>query len=280
MHKVVVPKLSGVHRFACLALYRALLRQCTRLPNATPELNASKPLIKQKFHRYKSLQSPSQTVNAMKAGYEALDLLHNASQGKKRDVSHITKLITHSQSMKEESRLAQRKMGLIKNSKPVSPKVQKKEESRRLQQNTARRHPDATSILSRPRPVVSGRRQIPVLVNARGVPFLRIKKPQPKNLSGVLRTKLEKRWSKIERRERLQLELLFAKDEDLWDRLTIDQEPDTWSQEVLTALKDVNTKIKETDNKNKELAEAMWKVVLAERELAAKEKEEKDVSPV
>lgn len=137
---------------------------------------------------------------------------------------------------------------------------------------TARRHPDATPILSRPRPVVNGRRRIPVLVSARGIPFLRIKKPQPKNLSGVIRTKLDKRCRRIERREILGVDILFAKDEDDWDQLTLGRpETETWAGEIKKALAEVSTQLKESDLKNKELAEAMWQVVLAERKLAAEE---------
>ena len=54
------------------------------------------------------------------------------------------------------------------------------------------------------------------MVNARGIPFLRLKKPQPKNLSGVIRAKLEKRWNRIVLRDRLQVDLLFAEDEEAW----------------------------------------------------------------
>lgn len=162
--------------------------------------------------------------------------------------------------------------------KPKSKKEQRKEEIQAFERMTARRHPDATSILARPRPVVSGKRRVPVLVNARGVPFLRIKKPQPLNLSGVLRSKLENRWKRIERRERLETDLLIARGEDTWDKLTRGQEPDTWSQVVSDALTEVNDKIRESDLQNKKLAHDMWKVVLAERKLA--EEEEKRASKV
>lgn len=86
MHKVLVPRLSGIHRFACmsllpvtklrlltllsgLALYRALLRRCAKLPTTALDADV-KALVQQKFHRYRNLQSPSQTSNALKAGYE------------------------------------------------------------------------------------------------------------------------------------------------------------------------------------------------------------------
>ncbi|KNG88979.1 hypothetical protein ANOM_002188 [Aspergillus nomiae NRRL 13137] len=259
MHKTVVPRKSGVHRFACLALYRALLRQCAKLPNTAPELSSCKPLIQQKFQRYKKLQSPSQAVNALKAGYEALDLLHSASQGNQRNTNRIVELMSEIQSIKQRESALQRELSK-KEPKPLSRKQQKTNESRRLQDQTARRHPDATSILSRPRPVVSGKRRVPVLVNARGVPFLRIKKPQPKNLSGVIR---------------LDRELLFANDEDNWDALTTGSEPDTWAEGVKDALGTLNQQIHDSDKKNIELAEAMWNIVLAERKLAAEEEKQK-----
>ena len=201
---------------------------------------------------------------------KALDLLHSASQGNQRNANRIVELISDIRSIKQKESALQRELSK-KEPKPLSRKQQKTRESRRLQDQTARRHPDATSILSRPRPVVSGKRRVPVLVNARGVPFLRIKKPQPKNLSGVIRSKLEKRWSRIERRDRLDRELLFANDEDNWDALTTGSETDTWAKGVKDALGTLNQQIHDSDKKNIELAEAMWKVVLAERKLAAEE---------
>lgn len=265
-----MPRLSGIHRFACLALYRALLRQCAKLPTTALDADV-KILVQQKFHRYRNLQSPSQTSNALKAGYEALDLLHSASQGHRNDVDRITTLISHSRSMKQENASMQRALTAARPPKPLSPKQRKKEEAKRFQASTAGRHPDAAPILSRPRPVVRGRRRVPVLVSARGIPFLRIKKPQPMVLSGVIRSKLETRWRRVEHREMLNTELLFARDEDMWDKLTTGGEPATWIEAVEISLKEVSRLIKVTDYKNKQLAEAMWKIVLAERKLAAEE---------
>lgn len=159
--------------------------------------------------------------------------------------------------------------------KPVSPRQARKEQTIRFEQNTSRKHPDAQSILDRPRLSLSGKRKVPVLVNARGVPFLRIKKPQPRNLSGVIRSKLEKRWNRIVTRDRLHVELLFAKDEDFWDHLTRTSEKPTWSEEVKLCLDDVYEKIRETDRQNRELAESMWNIVLEERELAKQEDEQR-----
>ncbi|EAW10638.1 LYR motif-containing protein [Aspergillus clavatus NRRL 1] len=283
MHRIIVPKQSSTHRFAFhlllgLALYRALLRQCSRLPEKFSELRSTRSLLQQKFQKYKNIQSPSQTINALKAGYEALDLLHSASHGNTQDAHRITKLLSESQSVKKQMVAEHSRLTAACAPKVLSKKTQRREESKQFQEMTARKHPDATPILSRPRPEVNGKRHIPVLVSARGVPFLRIKKPQPKNLSGVIRTKLDKRWRRIERRERLGLDLLFAKDEDHWDQLTLGRpETETWTQEVKNALDEVNMNIHESDKKNMELAEAMWQVVLAERKLAAEEEQQRSV---
>lgn len=116
---------------------------------------------------------------------------------------------------------------------------------------------------------------MPTLVNARGLPFLRIKKPQPRNLSGVIRNKLEKRWKRILRRDRLTIDLLFAKDEDDWDRLTNRQETSTWFRHYQVALDEVNYQIREADDAASELAQKMWNIVLKERLLAEEEEKQR-----
>ncbi|CAI7623997.1 unnamed protein product [Penicillium glandicola] len=275
MHKVLVPKYSGAHRFACLALYRALLRQCRPSTADTPWLGEIKPLVRQNFRKYKSLQSPSQTVNALKAGYEALDLL-SSSHTNQRDAHRITTLISQSRSQKDKYAAMQRNVRPVAPpAKSLSPKKARKERSIRFQEETSQRHPNATSILNRPQPLGDKKRNVPVLVNARGLPFLRYKKPQPRNVSSVIRTKLDRRWNWIERRDRLKIELLFAQDEEEWDRMTETTEPSTWSEHPTNAIADVNAKIGHFDMHAKELADNMWKIVLAEKALAEEEASQK-----
>ncbi|KAL2810468.1 hypothetical protein BJX63DRAFT_316200 [Aspergillus granulosus] len=272
MHRVVVPRLSSVHRFACLTLYRALLRQCNHISSSTPQLSAARAHIRDRFRRYKNLQSPSQTAYALKAGYEGLDLLHSAAEGNQKDACLIQSILSETESIKKRKRKEQAAIAERLPVKQPTKKQLKAQENRRLQEMTTQRHPDATPILSRPRPAVSGRRHVPVLVNARGIPFLRIKKHQPKNLSRVIRQKLDNRWSVIERRDRLVVEMYFAQDEDEWDRMTTGMESETWYNTVRTSYEETLAYIKAIDDKNTKLAESMWKVVLAERELATKEK--------
>lgn len=139
-----------------------------------------------------------------------------------------------------------------------------------------RTHPKAESILSRPRPYVSGRRRVPKFVVSQGVPFLRIKKPQPPSLSRALRSKAANRWKRIVRHERLSEELTAAEAEDKWDHLVGDADDSTtYATTIQQNLRDTSKWIRIADEKNAELARKMWAVVLKERELAVKEKQER-----
>lgn len=119
-------------------------------------------------------------------------------------------------------------------------------------------------------------------MNARGIPFLRIKKPQPQNLSRVIKQKLDRRWKWIQRRDNLEMELLYAKDEDEWDTLVDnvqngrqDDENLSWTDCVQQSLDETVGQIFDFDKKTSDIAEAMWNVVLEERKLAEKEEAER-----
>lgn len=283
------PQLTS--RYVGLALYRALLQQCSPSRDSPAWLLETRSLVKQRFRRYKDLQSPSQVANALKAGYrvrsqnldfrvdlklimsllaKTLDLLDSAANGNQQDAQNLTSILEQAKSMKEQYATLQKEKAAEVDAlkRPLSKKQARKAESIRFQEATRRRHPDTPSILDYSQRGANGRRKVPFLVNARGIPFLRFKKPQPQNLSGVIRAKLENRWHLIERRDRLREELLLAKDEDLWDRITNTTELPKWSREIEQALGEVQIKIKESDRKSKEMAERMWNIVLVEREKA------------
>ncbi|GAT27098.1 DNA repair protein [Aspergillus luchuensis] len=209
------------------------------------------------------------------ANTQALDLLYSASQGDQNGVQRIRKLISESEAAKRQKSEWHRERAKVIPVKPVSRKELKKEANKRYRVLTAKRHPDATSILARPRPVVNGKRRVPVLVNARGFPFLLIKKPQPKFLSAVLDSKLKRRWKRMERLKRLESELPMARDEDEWDLLTGHKEDAKWAGPIRVSLKEVQGQISEGDRRTKELAQAMWKVVLEERKLAEQEEKQR-----
>ncbi|CAI7665473.1 unnamed protein product [Penicillium pancosmium] len=271
---MLIPKYSGVHRFACLSLYRALLRQCSPLADSPPWRGETRILVKQKFRKYRGLDSPSQIANSLKAGYQTLDLLESASNGNGQDASKLSAIIEQARQAKVELVAQQKRLREDKAPKPLSAKDLRKLETKRFEEKTRVRHPNTSSILSRPHPV-KGVRKIPVLVNARGLPFLRIKKPQPTNLSGVIRHKLERRWKRILRRDRLTIDLLFAKDEDSWDQMTGAQEPTTWARHYQLGLTEVFDQIRESDEAAADLAQKMWNVVLKERAMAEEEETER-----
>lgn len=79
----------------------------------------------------------------------------------------------------------------------------------------------------------------------------------------------------MERLKRLESELPMARDEDEWDLLTGHKEEARWSGPVRASLKEVQGQISEGDRKTKELAQAMWKVVLEERKLAEQEEKQR-----
>lgn len=72
----------------------------------------------------------------------------------------------------------------------------------------------------RPYAKVNGPRQVPILSSANGVPFLRLTKPQPANLSRVLRQKLDRRLERFHERVILShYEMPLATQEDQWDEM-------------------------------------------------------------
>lgn len=311
----VVPKHSSIHRYSCkchwphglvsaitqrldttgLVLYRALLRQCKRLPPDVPYRETIPNLVKIKFHRYNKYLSPSKSVNALRAGYEvkrttlvpgtwfivltglpkALDLLHAASRHDDNARNRISTIIEEAQARKRKAQAEARLRGSARPKKPPTPRELRAAWNRQFQNATAVRHPNAEPIWNRPRPIVPGKRHIPVLVNARGVPFLRIKKPQPQSLSRMIRNKLAQRWRYVERRDELEVAILFAKDEDNWDQNVGHAEEATWEAPMREAMDELYKKVAEFDYKNYERGKKLWKIVLAERALAEKEEAER-----
>lgn len=211
---------------------------------------------------------------------QALDIMHAAAHEDSDSISRINQLVRDIESRPKQKRNEARI--------PTTPGLREKKrlENIAFQKQTMYRHPGAEPILSRPRSSVAGQRQVPKLVNARGIPFLRIKKPQPQNLSRIIRYKLRFKDKLIERRDRLLVETLFAKDEEDWDRLITGQPlteqviyaqhylpwvEGTWLESPLECYKKAYYDNIEFEKKQQALAEKLWKIVLAERKLAAEE---------
>ncbi|KAL1958618.1 hypothetical protein VTO42DRAFT_4215 [Malbranchea cinnamomea] len=265
MPRYLAPALSGVHRLACLSLYRALLAQCSRPWLSSEQARDTRLLIRRRFRNDKLLLSPSKITGSLNAGYEALDLLDACSQGDKYSISRFNALLAQTRPLLNRLSRGQSSNEKTPNKEPVEPA-----------RETSKQQYKPEPILSRPRPHVSGIRHVPRLVNARGIPFLRIKKPQPEVLSRTIRGKLVTRWKRIERRQRLEEELVVAQEEDMWDELTGQAERATFESTVKASLDEVNELIIKSDIDNQKLAKKMWEIVLKERELAEKEQAERE----
>ncbi|EEQ90461.2 DNA repair protein [Blastomyces dermatitidis ER-3] len=276
MPRFLLPKSSGAHRLACLSLYHALLSQSARLRLINLQPAEIQGLIKSNFHKYKGLQSPSQIVNALKAGYEALDLLHSCAQANPESIGRLESIVQRALDLKvniHKSREIQRAQHRPENRNTRA--LRKRAEGRaRRRPEALRPHPDTQPILSRPRLQINGPRHVPVLATARGFPFLRIKKPEPPSLSRALRSKLDSRWKKILQRDKLEDDVYLAQQEDEWDCIVEQHDGTPWALTVTESLDYTIKTIQYEDEKTKELAEKMWEVVLKERELAEKEREE------
>ena len=203
--------------------------------------------------------------------------VHAAAHGDHESLFRITQLIGD---IKCRQKLSQNDARIPTT---LSPREQRKAKNIAFQKQTRERHPNAEPVLTRPRLSVAGQRQIPKFVSARGIPFLRIKKPQPQSLSRIIRYKLRFKDKLIERRDRLHVETLFAKDEEDWDRLITNQAltprvvypnsrmEGSWLESPLECYRKAHSDNIEFDKRQQELAEKMWEIVLAERKLAAEE---------
>lgn len=144
----------------------------------------------------------------------------------------------------------------------------------------AKPYPGTTRVLARPFLNLSGRRHVPVLVNANRVPFLRLKKPQPPFLSRIIRDNVKTREIRLTKAARLASEVPIAQDEDQWDQILQDHyglndhnpEEKPWDREVKRAF-DRNHRLQvEAIDKRAKLSAKMYAIVEQEKVLAKEEK--------
>ncbi|KAI0899019.1 hypothetical protein F4806DRAFT_322469 [Annulohypoxylon nitens] len=253
----LIPARNSRHRIACIALYRALLKQAPaiQLPDNLVQAwgpgNPIKHLIRRAFRRNIADTSPRIVFPALKAGYQMLALLKSASPPSlqwARNLNHESVITFLRARLKERNRTLEAKELHPPNSRnpPKRTSAPRKETIPLLVDVTPAptpENPRPTPVYatpSRPRPASelggSGRRQIPRLDMASDLPFLRIKKPQPPILSRVLTQKIKKRV------------LRYDTLGEFWDYSLPDAElEDMWEQEVNALLKK-NRMVYSTDN--------------------------------
>ncbi|KAF1951487.1 hypothetical protein CC80DRAFT_207945 [Byssothecium circinans] len=260
MPRYLPPKNSTQHRVAAIALYRALLSRCPSAPLPVDDRTALRNAIRNKFRRNRKIQSSYQLRYVFRAGYEVLQHLDAAETGDITSISSLNSLI---------STLPQG----LKRTPPLPPPLPTPDPSKKRLVECL---PLDRAVLNvRPYAKVSGPRHVPILASANGVPFLRLKKPQPPALSRILRQKLQTRIDNFDSR------ILFAnywlplgRYEDDWDDILkrecgVGREGHMrWADPINEALRESNTAYDKILANDKCITRKMLKIVDEETKLA------------
>ncbi|KAF2199875.1 hypothetical protein GQ43DRAFT_419289 [Delitschia confertaspora ATCC 74209] len=265
MPRFLLPKRSSSHRIAAIALFRALLSQCSSAPISPERRSALGNAIRHQFRKHKDLQSPYQLQTTFQAGYELLDRLDEAAAGNLSSTRFVKTIVD-----KIPDHIAHPKPR-----RKVRPKTPK---PRALL-------PKKKSILeTRPYPKVTGKRHIPILATANGIPFLRITKPQPTNLSRALRHKINIRNNNFVERTLLgNYWMPLAIQEDQWDDILdrntelshIEREGGSWQAVVHDAFTNNRIVFEKMVADNISIAKRMQDLIDQEKILAGQEEEER-----
>ncbi|KAI9875412.1 MAG: E2 ubiquitin-conjugating protein mms2 [Pleopsidium flavum] len=283
MPRFLVPKRSGVHRIASFrpgfALYRALLSQCSTVPLPDEERTVLSALVRKQFRKNRNVQSPRLVTLALEAGYEALNLFDASADGDQTSTLRIAKLISELAAAAKARRLSPPKIGDNNITKAAPTKEVGLQTKRPFTRSAP--HPGATPVLARPHPQLSGRRHIPKLISANGVPFLRLKKPQPAFLGRVIKDKIAQRQKYFQRLQALEVQAELAGHEDHWDRLLSrmhgvreegGRDKVNWREEIEVSIKDIEQRLSKQEEGNVAMAVRMQWIVDREKELAEVEK--------
>lgn len=288
-----LPAKSGLHRVACVSLYRALIRQCSHI--SIPEVyyrGAIHPLvhlIRKQFRRNVNDTSQHLVRKALKVGYEVRKpnctefrvtdirllkvekLFHEAVSGsstaQSRIIEHLTTLQAKGDATRAQQALNPPKT-VIRRPKPAP-------------------YPNSLPMLNiRPRPLEAfpGPRKVPKLINANGYPMLRYQKPQSEFLSRVIRDKIKSSIKSVNQRDSLQVQLDDASKEDEWDsnigqhlNYKTSQDP-LWSAALNDRRIYLGTSLRSRNGAQAVRVQSMLNVVDAERHLAESEKKLKKES--
>jgi hypothetical protein len=200
----------------------------------------------------------------LKVGYETEELLRVAGDGDEAAKSQVLSLLEDIQSRGDDGRTRQ-----AQNHNPHKTPRRRPEP-----------YPGAESVFAtRPRSLseLSGRRQVPKLISANGMPFLRFKKPQSAYISRIIKYKANQKQKANDQLMTIPASVDWASDEDRWDhhaRLTTGSE-EPWVKEVYNWKQDIFDNLRRTDAKAKNMAQKMLAIVDQERELFEREKKKR-----
>ncbi|KAG5974434.1 hypothetical protein E4U58_003050 [Claviceps cyperi] len=199
-----VPARNSRHRVAALSLYRALLRSADKV--ATPERSALRHAVRSRFAVDRPLTSLRLVYASMAAGYKFLSLLVRAQD---RTSTEYTQVISHLRSMPPPPN---------RTPPPPPPKLPPKEPFLVNISKTDAPHYVPTYRLQ------SKYHNLNLCATSDGLPFLRLKKPQPPALSkmigqkGIFYRKTMLRWLETDEEPTWQ-----ATQEDKWEDLMATQ---------------------------------------------------------
>ncbi|KAF2088978.1 hypothetical protein K490DRAFT_14505, partial [Saccharata proteae CBS 121410] len=265
MPRFVVPKRSGAHRVASIALYRALLSQCSRVPLPEEARTVLGNITRNKFRRNRDLNSTRLLKYAFIAGYKTLSLLDNAVAGDAGSTSRIAQLLA---ATPDHLRRSPKKTGPKKN---------------RAQSKEACRPPDRKELDARPRPLeeLSGVRHVPKIYSANMIPVLRFSKPQPRSISRIINNKVDQRQRRIDLIDELQNHgFEMGSWEDDWDDLLEemhgvpnedDERGEGWTYEMRASVKTLYADIRSAKEQNRRFAKKMQTIIDQETALAEEE---------
>ncbi|GKT59896.1 DNA repair protein [Colletotrichum tofieldiae] len=215
-----IPARSSRHRVACIALYRALVREARAIPLPDDVLrkgtqNPIPRLVKKAFGRNRTETSYRIVFSALGTGYNFLNLFKAAQTPNSKEHSQI---IAHLR----EKKLRDAKSEAGK--PPPRPPRPEKPKWPPLLQRTSKDDEPPTYISPRfpvPRENLTGARRVPhVAITAEGIAFLRQKKLQDHSVALYVQQK-----TRIKRRtmdlllSSMREDMPWAADEDRWEEI-------------------------------------------------------------
>lgn len=276
-----IPRRSGAHRIAAIALYRALLSQCRAITLSERQQDEAQNIIRNRFKQAQHLHSTRRLKIAFEAGYEAIDHLDSAVAGDAGSKTYLASLLERAPGRVKQPPKIRRPLREVKRSEKESQDFKKQDRPR-------------ISLFDRPLPLdkLSGKRHVPVLVTANRFPMLRLKKPQPQSLSLYIHKRILQRQKWHNTRMKLESEGPLAEYEDQWDEITSTYSVESngiseamagnsgnteprWASTVEDALSEVQGKIIREKEKNRAMAEKMQGVIDREQKLFEEEEKQK-----
>lgn len=262
---------------AC-ALFRSLLRRTRHKAIPSHDQVVLRIAIKDKFR--KSYRAQGHFIHdGFKLGQKTLrcfNTLRN-SEVLTKPVTRLISLVNQLYPPRKQDKI------LIER---LQPRLEYEESiARKAARDEARKQPKKNwHVYDRPMPqeLLTGRRKVPNFVVTNGFPFLRYAKPQPPEISGLIRYKTARRERLIQDMKRLQGQAQQdAMAEDRWENTlrgicgTGDEKQSSYSESVQAGLDYVFTELNKYNADVMERGNKLFSVHLKEKLLASKEKEQK-----